>query len=339
MAEIPGRIRIPQELPQIKLDKADMKLITELVKDARIPATALSKKIGLSKETTIYRIKRLESLGVIAEYRTKVDVTALGYNYNLVFFETKLTTEQKAEVYGYLMKHPWVNWVSPATGKWDLLLHIISRDLSHLDEILDEIYKKIKPINYTIFVVVEYLRESPDFFRLAKEQASIPKRREKYNLDKYDVEILNTLIKNGRMPFLKVSEKIGLSRDSVKTRVQQLMKSGIIEKFNTSINTPLLGYQWYAVIVKMIDPDKENEFINYILHNKSINAFFKTIGEYDFFLEIHTKSSIEFSDFVTEMLNRFGSAIVKHEEMLQFGQEFFTWFPEGLYKDLLEKVQ
>ncbi|MFC1801260.1 Lrp/AsnC family transcriptional regulator [Nanoarchaeota archaeon] len=335
---IPGRMKIPEKLPEIKLTKADQRIIAEMVKNGRISASSLAKKIGLSKEATIYRIKRLEKLDVISEYRTKVDVIPLGYRPNMVFFQTNLNPKEKEKIYDYLIEHPWVNWVSTATGKWDLLTYVMARNLNHLDRILDEISRKIKPITYSVFSITEYLGECLDFFELEGGFKSRPKRKTKHKVDKYDVEILNELIKNGRAPFVKVAKKVGLSRDSVKRRVTKLKQEGIIDFFYSSIHTPLLGHHWHAVIVKMVDPDKEKEFINYILNNTMNNAFFKTIGEFDFYIEVNVKSSLEFYHFITDMMSKFGKSIINYHEMLQFGQEYFTWFPEGVYKDLLKKV-
>ena len=84
-----------------------------------------------------------------------MDVGNLGYTFNMAFFQTNLKREERKEVINYLIKYPWVNYVSTGTGKWDLLMIVTARDRKHLDKIVEEISMRIKPITYSIFIVTK----------------------------------------------------------------------------------------------------------------------------------------------------------------------------------------
>ena len=56
-------------------------------------------------------------------------------------------------------------------------------------------------------------------------------------LDELDQKIIQLLVKNARMSYSDIGEKIGISRVAVKARIQALENKGIIEEYTTIINT------------------------------------------------------------------------------------------------------
>ena len=55
-------------------------------------------------------------------------------------------------------------------------------------------------------------------------------------LDELDQKIVKLLIQNARMSYSDIGEKIGISRVAVRSRIQGLEQSGIIEEYTTVIN-------------------------------------------------------------------------------------------------------
>ena len=55
-------------------------------------------------------------------------------------------------------------------------------------------------------------------------------------LDELDQKIIQLLVKNARMSYSDIGEKIGISRVAVKARIQALENKGIIEEYTTIIN-------------------------------------------------------------------------------------------------------
>lgn len=52
-------------------------------------------------------------------------------------------------------------------------------------------------------------------------------------LDELDQKIIQLLVKNARMSYSDIGEKIGISRVAVKARIQALENKGIIEEYTT----------------------------------------------------------------------------------------------------------
>ncbi|NVN55815.1 Lrp/AsnC family transcriptional regulator [bacterium Scap17] len=61
------------------------------------------------------------------------------------------------------------------------------------------------------------------------------------NLNRTDSELLNLLIKDGRMSYADIARKLGISRAHARSRVQALVESGVIEQFTAVINPDKLG--------------------------------------------------------------------------------------------------
>ncbi|WP_114345524.1 Lrp/AsnC family transcriptional regulator [Gottfriedia acidiceleris] len=56
-----------------------------------------------------------------------------------------------------------------------------------------------------------------------------------------DKKILEMLTKNGRMSYADIGKELNLSRVSIRERVNQLIKNGVIERFSVVINSEKVG--------------------------------------------------------------------------------------------------
>src|SRR5215212_4668392 len=61
------------------LDPTNLRLLTELLTDARLSQAELGRRVGLSAPAVAERLARLEREGTITAYRAQVDPRALGY--------------------------------------------------------------------------------------------------------------------------------------------------------------------------------------------------------------------------------------------------------------------
>ena len=68
-------------------------------------------------------------------------------------------------------------------------------------------------------------------------------------MDKLDMKILNLLLDNCRESDRQIGKKIGISGSAIKSRIQKMVKNGIIEKFTLKIEPPVLGYNLFYIVV------------------------------------------------------------------------------------------
>jgi DNA-binding Lrp family transcriptional regulator len=63
------------------------------------------------------------------------------------------------------------------------------------------------------------------------------------------MKILSLLLDNCRESDRQISKKIGISGSAVKSRIQKMVKNGVIEKFSLKIEPPALGFNLFYIVV------------------------------------------------------------------------------------------
>ena len=73
---------------------------------------------------------------------------------------------------------------------------------------------------------------------------------ERLILDKNDLNILSTLARNGRTSYNSIGSQIGLTAKSVKARVKNMIRSGVIERFIVKVNPAGFSYRTALILTK-----------------------------------------------------------------------------------------
>jgi DNA-binding Lrp family transcriptional regulator len=69
-------------------------------------------------------------------------------------------------------------------------------------------------------------------------------------LDKNDLTILSTLARDCRTSYSSIGSQIGLTSKSVKARVKNMLRIGVIEKFVVRVNPAAFGYRTAIVLIR-----------------------------------------------------------------------------------------
>ena len=129
-----------------QLDQTDQKILSLLVKNARMPFLEIARLCDVSGAAIHQRVKRLEQAGVITGSRLLVKPQALGLNV-CAFVSISLSEASKyAEVVERLAQIPEVVECHFVTGKYALLVKLYCFDNDHLMEVLLNTIQKIPHI-------------------------------------------------------------------------------------------------------------------------------------------------------------------------------------------------
>ena len=115
------------------IDQTDQKILSFLVKNARMSFLEIARECGVSGAAIHQRVKRLEAAGVITGSRLLVKPQALGLNI-CAFMSISLS---EADKYNEVVECHFV------TGKYALLVKIYCFDNDHLMEVLLNTIQKI----------------------------------------------------------------------------------------------------------------------------------------------------------------------------------------------------
>ncbi len=131
------------------LDQIDQKILSFLIKNARMPFLEIARECKVSGAAIHQRVRRLEANGIITGSRLLVKPQALGLNV-CAFISVSLSESNKyPEVIDALRTISEVVECHFVTGKYTLLLKAYCFDHDHLMEILVNTIQKIPYVQST----------------------------------------------------------------------------------------------------------------------------------------------------------------------------------------------
>ena len=122
-----------------RLDATDERILAELANDARATYAEIGERVNLSPPAVKRRVDRLLDNGVIRGFTTVVDRSAVGWSteaYVQVFRHGTIAPEQLRAAW---IDIPEVISAATVTGTADAILHVLARDMRHLEEALERI--------------------------------------------------------------------------------------------------------------------------------------------------------------------------------------------------------
>jgi Lrp/AsnC family transcriptional regulator for asnA, asnC and gidA len=133
----------------LEIDNIDIKILSELMKDAKTPYTEIAEKVFVSGGTVHVRMKKLEKMGIVRGASLIIDFSKLGYDIT-AFLGIYL---QKSSLYDAvcteLMKIPEILTLHYTTGAYSIFAKITCRDTNHLREVLSDKIQRVKGIERT----------------------------------------------------------------------------------------------------------------------------------------------------------------------------------------------
>ena len=122
------------------MDSIDLKLISLLQKNARMPLKQLAEQVYLSSPATAARLERLEREGIISGYRAEINLKKLGFPV-IAFINLELRPDQKPEFYPFICSHPNVLECSCVTGHFAMHIKVAFDSTENLDQFIGNIQK------------------------------------------------------------------------------------------------------------------------------------------------------------------------------------------------------
>lgn len=129
------------ELPPVKIDDIDRKIIKALNMNGRISYTDLAKEIGLSRVAVQARINTLIENGVIERFTAVINPEKIGITVS-AFFNVEVEPKHLHEVANELAQDPAVTSLYHMTGPSKLHMHGLFANNQEMENFLKEkLYK------------------------------------------------------------------------------------------------------------------------------------------------------------------------------------------------------
>jgi len=120
-------------------------------------------------------------------------------------------------------------------------------------------------------------------------------------IDKVDSKIICLLQQNGRMPNTEIAQKLGISKATIRKRIQRLIKDGII-KIVAACDPFKLGFNVVGNMRIKLDIKKSEEAIKALKKLKELWYISLVSGSFDLDIEFRLKSIDELHALLYERI-------------------------------------
>lgn len=131
-------------MPELnKINKIDLKILTELQTNARITNQELAEKVHLSASACLSRVKRLENDGLLKRYVTEIDLEKLALHVE-AFAEVTLENHFPEDFNKFdeaIAKTPEVTDSYKISGPYDYLLKFVCTDVKSYNRVSEDLLK------------------------------------------------------------------------------------------------------------------------------------------------------------------------------------------------------
>ena len=126
------------------LDRTDFAILRLLMKDAWLSNKQIAAAVGLAPSTCHERIKSLRARGVLRGAHADVDLRAIGFALEAVLLVQlgKLEIDVVDSFVSATATVPEVRGVFLVSGRADLIVHVVVRDMEHLKAIISEQFNR-----------------------------------------------------------------------------------------------------------------------------------------------------------------------------------------------------
>ena len=322
----------------IKLDAFDKKILEELIENSRTQVSVIAKRIRLRRENVNYRITRLIKLGLIKEFNTILNEKNLGLSHYVVFLELiKLGEEIEKQILEYLRNNGFMTWIGTSAGKWSLVFDIIIYDKdSDLERTWGDFLQKFGDFidNYEIL----RLSESNYFASKLIGKSSIllgeSSKRTNIRLDKIDFKILSLLNQDSRKTLVDISHQTNLTPQAVHNRIKAMVKNKVINGYTISLDWKKLGYEWFAIQIKLQKYSKEidTQIKKFFTNHKKVVFYYKYLGgSWGYDIGVLVQNSNELRDFINEYRRNFSDVSKISDVFLTLEETTGYKMPAGIF--------
>ena len=130
-------------MSKYQIDETDQKILSFLVKNARMPFLERARECGVSGAAIHQRVQRLVNMGIIKDSDYLVDPAKVGFGTCAYMGLYLQTPDQFGDVVAKLKEIPEVVECHYTTGQYDMFIKLYARDNAHL---LDIIHDKLQPL-------------------------------------------------------------------------------------------------------------------------------------------------------------------------------------------------
>lgn len=291
------------------ITEKDVLILRKLLEDGRASSASISKEIDLGREIVNYRIKRLIKENLIVKFIPKVNEKAVNYQEYTILLKLNLDDEvSKDSFIKNIIGNKYLVWTIKSQSGWDFIVRLYAQSVDEFKNKLEEILEMFSDVlaKYYTIITSDELKESEKellqrevFHEMPKNDFSVIKEGQMYQIDEKDREILHYLEDNARVQYKEIADKLEISSDTVKYRIDKMKSQGIIEGFEPVINFNKLGFMQYAAILRFtyLEKKEQEQVEKFIKNDSSVVRAINSLNNDEYFFNLVFTSEDKLKEF------------------------------------------
>ncbi len=308
----------------IKIDAKERKLLQLLDFHARDSISSLAKKLKMSKQGVLYKLKGLENKEIIKGYYPIINGARLGYMYcrlGIVLQNADIATTQR--IINSLKEQEFIIWIFTTQGPADILAVMRAKSRSEFYEKKLELLHLLGKYCKTIIdsIAIDVIHYPCRFLTQSRssEVIHLADTNQVIEIDDSDKQILSILCDNARASLLSIAKKTRLNTKTVAKHIKDLEQKKVIEGYRPQIDFNKLGYSYIKILFHLNYShfEKLQLLLESLSHNPAVYYIVKTIGlPYDLDVEVMVKTNEELYLFVQSLKEEFPQLIGEYTSFI-----------------------
>lgn len=280
----------------MRLDEFDLKILEELEDDARLSIQELARKTGMKRTTIRYRLNKLISSGTL-NFACIANVEVLEYQIP-IGIGISVAPGKTEDVAREVAALPAVKVINIVSGRYEIFAWALLKGHKELTKFISEDLGRIQGISeFETILAFNWIRESWRYFKPRLETTEVIN----YEPSDLDLTIIRTLQQDPRQSISSLALSSGCSKPVVKTRLENLMKTGIIHLVSI-VNPASLGYQIEAVILIKSTPERVSAVANDLSMQNFIRHVSLITGNWQILAVAQFRDSVRMHEYLSDTL-------------------------------------
>jgi len=320
------------------LDLTDRKILAELDKNCRIPNSILAKKVNKSRESVKYRIQQLQNKGIIQRFITSINPNKLGFYMFKVYLKLDNIFDEREKFFEELKQNKDIYWLGISDGVFDCVFAILSTSTTDYYEKINFLLSKWRHliISKVLGTMVDTRQYNKKFFLNDSDGkydiwgGDIVKNE----IDKTDIEIINILANDARIPLTELTRKINSTIEIIKRKIKKLEEKGIILGYRIAIDFNKLGLEFFKAIIyfKSLSEKDEKALFEWMRTNPNSLYYIRSLAPWEAEFEFAVENYQKFNEIINDLRKKFPNVIRNYEHLIMISE---TWLPA--YTEMLKK--
>jgi Lrp/AsnC family transcriptional regulator for asnA, asnC and gidA len=122
-------------------------------------------------------------------------------------------------------------------------------------------------------------------------------------LDETDRQIISYLQYDGRMPYTKIADELGITEGGIRRRVKKMTDEGVLQIVGI-VEPHDIGLDEASMIGVTVEGRPIDDVAEDIANHPEVTYLFQAAGEFDLFVEVYCQDRQHFVDFLNNTLQR-----------------------------------